>query len=425
MAAQQNPGAANWAGNLHYGSAAIHHPESEAQLRRLVVGADTVHALGSRHSFNPIADTAGIQTVLDRMPVVTAVDKEAGTVTVNAGRSYGALAVELARQGLALGNLASLPHISVAGAIATATHGSGDTNKNLAASVSALRLVDAAGEIHRLSAADSPDFAGCVVGLGALGVVTEVTLRVEPAFRVAQHVYLDLPWEQVLADFGAVTSQAYSVSLFTDWRADAVGQAWFKQRLGDGRRTDFPASFLGGRASLVARHPVPGMPARNCTTQLGIPGPWEDRLAHFRMDFQPSSGAELQSEYLVGREHAVAAINALRTLSEVISPLLQVSEIRTIAADDLWLSTACGRDSIALHFTWIRDKDAVAGAVRVIEQALAPFAARPHWGKVFDAGAGALAPLYPRFADFRALALRMDPTGKFRNEFLQQSIFSG
>ena len=424
MTAQQKTAEYNWAGNYRYGSDAIVFPESEAQLQAVAAGADALQALGSRHSFNAIADTGGVQVSLARMPRKAAIDAAAATVTVDAGRTYGSLAVELAAQGWALGNLASLPHISVAGAIATATHGSGDANTNLAAAVQGLRLVDAAGDVHQLSRAETPDFAGHVVGLGALGIATEVTLAIEPAFQVAQHVYLGIPWDGVLADYDAVTSRAYSVSLFTDWSGDAVGQAWFKQRPGDGRPTEFPASYLGGKAAREAVHPVPGVPAVNCTTQLGAAGPWEDRLAHFRMDFLPSSGAEIQSEYLVAREHAVPAINALRALSGTITPLLQVSEIRSVAADDLWLSTAYGRDSVAFHFTWVRDQAAVESVVRVIEAALAPFAARPHWGKVFDAGASALAPLYPRFADFKALALRMDPAGKFRNAFLQRSIFA-
>ncbi|PYI64734.1 FAD-binding protein [Arthrobacter livingstonensis] len=422
---EHNPTAEmNWAGNYSYGAAAVHHPRTEGELRSLVAGSGSVRALGSRHSFNALADS-DVLVSLDSVAADIRIDTGAMTATVGGGTRYGVLAKELARQGFALHNLASLPHISVAGAIATATHGSGDGNPNLAAAVTGLRLVDAEGNIRTLSRAGTEDFAGYVVGLGALGIVTEVTLAIEPAFEVAQHVYLELPWDAVLADFGAVTGRAYSVSLFTNFAAGAIGQAWFKQRLGDGRAAEFPASLLGGRAATEAVHPVPGVPALNCTEQLGASGPWENRLAHFRMDYLPSSGAEIQSEWLIGREHAAAAVSALRARSEEFSPLLQVAEIRTIAADDLWLSTAYGRDSVAFHFTWFRDPAAVAGAVRVVEEALAPFRARPHWGKVFSAGAAELAPLYPRFADFTALARSLDPVGKFRNGFLEQTVFAG
>ena len=413
----------NWAGNHHYRATAIHHPESEAEVQSLVRGASSVQALGSRHSFNAIADSDGVQICLDKMPVAVRIDEAAMTVTVGGGSTYGALAVELAAHGFGLANLASLPHISVAGAIATATHGSGDNNANLAADVVDLRLVDGTGEIRSVSRAETGDFAGYVVGLGALGIVTEVTLRIVPAYTVAQHIYLDLDWDAVLADYDAVTSRAYSVSLFTDWSGETVGQAWFKQKIGDGRTSDYPAELLGGTAATAGVHPLPGVSAVNCTQQLGVEGPWQDRLSHFQMEFMPSAGEEIQSEYLIDRAHAVPAIKALRALSAVITPLLQVGEIRSIAADDLWLSAAQGRDSVAFHFTWFRDQAAVEAVVKVVEEALAPFAARPHWGKVFDADASSLAPLYPRFDDFKALARRLDPEGKFRNEFLQRAVF--
>lgn len=421
--AQASARESNWSGNVHYRAAEILHPHSEGELQELVRGAAEVRALGSRHSFNTIADTDGVQLCLDQMPAAITVNEAAGTVTVGGGSTYGALAVELAARGWALGNLASLPHISVAGAIATATHGSGVDNANLAAAVVGLRLVDGTGEVRTVTRADTPDFAGYVVGLGALGIVTEVTLEIEPAFDVAQHVYLDLEWDQVLADYDSVSSRAYSVSLFTDWSGNTVGQAWFKQRMGDGRRTDYPAQLLGGTAAAAAVHPLPGVSAVNCTEQLGVPGPWQDRLSHFRMEFMPSAGEEIQSEYLLDRAHAVPAIQALRALSETITPLLLVAEIRTIAADDLWLSTAHGRDSIAFHFTWKREQQAVEAVVKLVEAALAPFSARPHWGKVFDAGASSLAPLYPHFEDFRKLAQQLDPEGKFRNDFLTRTVF--
>lgn len=426
MTLQQTPGKApesNWAGNHYYRATVIHHPESEAEVQALVRGASSVQALGSRHSFNAIADTHGIQICLDKLPVAVRIDAEAMTVTVGGGSSYGALAVELAAHGFGLANLASLPHISVAGAIATATHGSGDDNANLASDVVALRLVDGTGEVRSVSRAETPDFAGYVVGLGALGIVTEVTLSIVAAYTVAQHIYLDLDWDAVLADYDAVTGRAYSVSLFTDWSGESVGQAWFKQKIGDGRTGDYPAELLGGTAATDGVHPLPGVSAVNCTQQLGVAGPWQDRLSHFRMEFMPSAGEEIQSEYLIDRDHAVPAIQALRALSNVITPLLQVGEIRSVAADDLWLSTAQGRDSVAFHFTWFRDQAAVEAVVKVVEDALAPFGARPHWGKVFDADASALAPLYPRFDDFKALARRLDPEGKFRNEFLQRAVF--
>ncbi|POH71850.1 FAD-binding protein [Arthrobacter glacialis] len=425
MAVQADTIEWNWAGNYSYGATTIHQPTTLEELRTLVAGAAKVRALGSRHSFNSLADTDGVLVNLSALAPDIRVDAAQSTVTVSAGTTYGILAAELKRQGYALHNLASLPHISIAGAIATATHGSGDGNGNLATAVVALQFMDAAGELHNVTRQRTPDFAAYVVGLGLLGIVTEVTLQIEADFKVAQHVYTELPWDAVLAHFDEVTSRAYSVSLFTDWRGDTVGQVWFKQRLEDGRTGDYPASFLGGTAATFEMHPLPGVSAVNCTPQLGIAGQGSDRLSHFRMDFLPSSGNEIQSEYLLPREHAVAAINAMRELSATISPLLLVAEIRTIAADDLWLSPNYGRDGIGLHFTWRLHPEGVQAVLPLIEEALAPFAARPHWGKVFAADAVTVVPLYPKLADFLALAVSLDPGGKFRNDFLDRTIFGG
>lgn len=413
----------NWAGNLSYQAPVIARPRTVEELQELVAGAGRIRALGSRHSFNDIADTPGTLAALDLLDPAISVDAKHMTVTVSGGTRYGTLAAELHRQGFALHNLASLPHISVAGAVATATHGSGDTNGNLATAVAGLELVTADGSILTARRADTPDFEGMVVGLGALGIVSSVTLDIEPSFEVAQCVFEDLNWEQVLENFDDVTGSAYSVSLFTDWSGSAVGQAWLKSRADDSAPEGRLPGFFGGTPAAAARHPLPGVSGSTCTQQLGVPGPWSDRLAHFRMEFTPSKGDELQSEYLIPREHAADAIRTLRRLSSVVTPRLLISEIRTMAADRLWLSPNYGRDGIGLHFTWRPDQPAVEAVLPLLEAELAPFAARPHWGKLFDGGAAAVGPLYPRFDDFIALADRMDPEGKFRNRFLDRTVF--
>ncbi|MDQ0028746.1 FAD-binding protein [Arthrobacter bambusae] len=408
----------NWAGNYSYQATQLAHPASVEELQGLVAGAKKIRALGSRHSFNSIADTAGTLVVLDRLDPGISVDAANMTVTVSGGTRYGTLAAELQRQGFALHNLASLPHISVAGAVATATHGSGDANGNLATAVAGLELLTADGTILGVRRGD-PDFDGMVVGLGALGIVTKLTLDIQPTFDVAQNVFENLSWDLVMENFDRITSSAYSVSLFTDWSGETVGQAWLKGRSND----PSPGRFFDGTAATEALHPLPGVSGINCTQQLGVAGPWSDRLAHFRMEFTPSQGDELQSEYLIPREHAVDALRTMRRLSSVVTPLLLVGEIRTVAADKLWLSPNYGRDGIGLHFTWRPDQPAVEAILPQLESELAPFSARPHWGKVFDAGAAAIAPLYPRFGDFIALAERLDPSGKFRNGFLDRTVF--
>ena len=409
----------NWAGNYQY-AATIVHPTGVEEVQQLVAETTRVRALGSRHSFNAIADSAGLLVALDGLDDDIVINPAALTAEVSGGTTYGTLAVELQRHGYALHNLASLPHISVAGAIATGTHGSGDRNGSLATAVSALEIVTGSGELLRVDRDSTPDFAGMVVALGALGIVTRVTLDIQPTFEVQQFAYQNLPWNGVLQNLDAVMGSAYSVSLFTDWLGETVDQAWVKSRGGE---FSGAAEFFGGPAATVGRHPLPGISAVNCTEQLGVVGPWSERLAHFRMAFTPSNGDELQSEYHVPREHAVAAIEAMRALSSRIAPLLLVSEIRSVAADDLWLSPSYQRAGVALHFTWKPEQAAVEALLPALEAALAPFAVRPHWGKLFQADAAMLATSSPRLGDFRALADRLDPAGKFRNEFLERTVF--
>jgi xylitol oxidase len=344
---------------------------------------------------------------------------------VEGGVRYGELCRAIHREGFALHNLASLPHISVAGACATATHGSGDRNGGLATAVAAIEFVTAAGDVVSLSRErDGDRFRGAVVGLGALGVVSRLTLDVVPAFDLRQDVYEDLPLETAEAHFDEITSAAYSVSLFTDWQAPRFTQVWLKRAVtGDGAATDAVPEFFG--ATLAARdlHPIAAMPAVNCTRQCGVPGPWHERLPHFRLEYTPSSGEELQSEYLVPRPHARAALRAVAGMGRELAPLLQISEVRTIAADDLWMSPFYEQEGVGIHFTWVRDGPAVRALLPRIEAALAPFDARPHWGKLFTTPPERLRRLYPRLPDFRDLLADVDPRGAFRNGFLDTCVF--
>ncbi|MFD8818391.1 FAD-binding protein [Streptomyces sp. NPDC059627] len=403
----------NWARNIRFSAAGFHEPESVTELRRIVAQSSSVRVLGTGHSFNAIADTRGDLVSVARLPRTVELDERAGTVTVGAGLRFGDIVAELHGAGFALPNLGSLPHISVAGACATGTHGSGDRNGCLATTVRAVELVTADGELVTIGR-DDPDFPGSVVALGALGVVTRLTLDLVPAFEVRQWVYEGLPVATLRERFDEVMSAAYSVSLFTDWRTDRIGQVWLKRVTTE----EAPESRLGATLADGPRHPVPGMPAGQCTRQSGAPGPWHTRLPHFRLDFTPSSGDELQSEYFVARADAVAAFDALDGIRSRISPALQIGEIRTVAADRLWLSPAYERDAAAFHFTWHPDPVAAAQAVRAVETALAPFAARPHWGKVFTTDPETVRALYPRHDDFRKLLGGFDPVGKFRNEFV-------
>jgi xylitol oxidase len=408
----------NWAANYSYRAAEIHRPGSLEQVQEITSRAAELHVLGSRHSFNSMVDAKELLS-LERMPIDLSIDRDAGTVSFGAQLRYGELAQSLAREGVALANLASLPHICVAGAVATATHGSGDTNGNLATSVAALELVTSDGEVRSATRADE-DFNGLVVSLGALGVVTRVTLDIEPDYEVRQRVFNGLGWDAMLAHFDEIMSSGYSVSLFTLWD-ESPWSVWVKTRV-SGAPELLDEDLFGATAARTQQHMIAGVDPANCTPQLGSPGPWSQRLPHFRMGFTPSSGEEIQSEYHVPRRHAVAALDAVRACSKTIRPLLLVSEIRTVAADELWLSPQYRQDTVAIHFTWRREQAAVERVLVDVEAALAPFEPRPHWGKVFLADAAALAPRYPRLDDFVALLARSDRRGAFINAWLRRRV---
>ncbi|WP_410674392.1 FAD-binding protein [Amycolatopsis sp. cmx-4-68] len=411
-------GEQNWAGNHAYRADSVLTPHAVEEVQEAVATASHVKALGSRHCFNDIADTPG-GVLLDLHALDVPVEIGDGTVTVGGSARYGDFAGQLHAAGFALPNLASLPHITVAGSVATGTHGSGRRQPGLASAVSAIELVTANGELRTFTRGHA-EFPGLVVGLGALGVVTRLTLDVVPAFDVRQDVFDGLPWEAVSEHFDEIEDAGYSVSLFTNWVNDTIDQVWVKSRVDAFTER---AGLFGAVPADGPRHPAhaAGIPAGNCTPQQGVPGPWHERLPHFALAFTPSVGDELQSEYFVPYGDAAAAIAAVREIADVVAPVLLVSEIRAIAGDDLWLSPCHGGDRVALHFTWQPRQPEVEAVLPVLEERLAPFGARPHWGKLFHGRPGN----YPRLAGFRTLAEELDPTGKFRNPFLNRHVFGG
>jgi alditol oxidase len=402
---------ANWAGNVVFSSREVHRPDSVEKLQELVARSDRVRALGSGHSFSRIADTDGEHVTLAGLPPVVEIDESAATARVSAGLRYGEFTGHLHEAGFALPNLGSLPHIVVAGACATGTHGSGQGNGALATAVSAVELVGADGELRTVRMGDA-EFPGSVVALGALGIVTTLTLDLRPTFGIRQWIYEGL----ALEDAEEALAAGYSVSLFTHWAGAGFEQVWLKQLDTD---PEPPVDWLGATRAPAPVHMVPGVDPQHCTPQLGEPGPWHERLPHFRLAFTPSSGDELQSEYFVPRAALADALHAVDAVRHHLAPVLQVSEIRLVAADDLWLSPAQGRDTAALHFTWVPDTAAVLPAVAALESALAEFGTRPHWGKVFGVAPATIASLWPHLTDFATLTLKRDPEGKFRNAMLE------
>ena len=415
----------NWAGNLEYGTDRLYSANSVDEIRSYVLKQNKLKVLGSRHCFNNIADSTHSLLSLKAMDEVVALDPDSRTVTIHAGMTYGQLCPYLDRKGFALNNLASLPHISVAGACSTAAHGSGEKNGNLSSAVSALEMVTAAGEVVKLSRQQDGDkFRGAVVGLGALGVITKVTLDIQPTYTMRQYVYENLPLMAMKEHFDEIESSEYSVSLFTDWQKQRINEVWIKSREENGQAFDATPEFFGAKRATKNLHPIAQLSAENCTEQMGVPGPWYERLPHFRIGFTPSAGKELQSEYFVPREHAVEAILAVERLRDQVSPHLMISEIRAIAADHLWMSPCYGQSCVTIHFTWKQDWPAVSRLLPVIEKELAPFHARPHWGKLFTTTPKELKSIYKKLPEFVKLSQTYDPQGKFRNQFLDTNIFS-
>jgi xylitol oxidase len=434
---QRNRAGKNWAGNIEYSAGNFHEPTSVDELAVLVAKLERLHVLGTRHSFNTIADSDANLISLARIPPKIEIDTADKTVAVGVNVPYGMLTRHLHQHGFALHNLGSLPHISVIGACATATHGSGVRNRNLTSAVSSMTLIRADGEIVTISRAKDPDtFNGAAVHMGALGVVTLVTLDLLPTYTMRQTVYENLQLSRLAHDFDAIIGGGYSVSLFTTWEDDTIDQVWLKEVVTESSSAEADTMYFGARAAKHPLHPIRTVSPENCTAQLGIPGTWYERLPHFRYDAIPSAGNELQSEYFVARSDAPAALYALYALRASIAPCLLICEIRAVAGDRFWMSPCYERDSVALHFTWKLDWQAVRDLLPKLEAALAPFVTRPHWGKLFSflatkpsQGSSStvsttLRSVYPHYKDFVQLVSVYDPEGKFRNPFLNWALFT-
>jgi alditol oxidase len=411
----------NWAGNYAFTATRLHRPTSLSDLQRLVAVSQKIRAIGTRHSFNGVADTTGDLVDLSGLDPEIVIDRERMVVSVGGGASYSVLGTRLHQEGFALHNLASLPHISLAGAISTATHGSGDRNQTLASAVAGVELLLGDGSLRRIVRGDA-DFPAVVVGLGAFGIISRLTLDILPTFDIQQDSFIDVSWDELVGNFDAISSAAYSVSIFTKWSNASTGRVWLKTRLVEISSRERDAAHLRLR---------PGLPFTASATEdppawgnpFGTPGPWSERLAHVRHDVEPAPAEQIQSEYLIARPKFAEAVSIIRSMDASIDPALHMTEIRTMAADELWLSPAYRQDTIGIHFTWKKQAGAVDAVTRELEAALIPLDARPHWGKLIHADAATLAPLYPRMVDFRACALRYDPDQKFRNAFLERHVF--
>lgn len=411
----------NWGRNVKYLAREVVRVREVEEVARVVRENKRVRVLGTRHSFNRVADTDGV--LVDVSGMRRCWDGGAG-VRVEPGVTYGQLGEELEGRARGIENYPSLPHVCVGGAVQTGTHGSG--TKNLSTQVSEVAVVTASGEVRRVKAGDV-EFNGSVVSLGLLGVVVELNLITQPYRHIVQEVYTDVSLEELREGYGELIGGAnplerpYSVSLFTKWMNGVVDQVWVKRRVDRGWRE--PA-MLRGKKSAKKLHPIREVDPEFCTEQ-GVAGPAHERLPHFKMEFEPSSaGAELQSEYFVSRQDVGAVMAVMGEIGPQLQECLMVSEVRSVDRDELWMSPCYGRDSVGIHFTWRpREAEVFSLLKEVVEPALRPFAPRPHWGKVFVMEPAEVMSRYERLGDFRALCQRWDPEGKFRNSFTRRYIF--
>jgi len=404
----------NWSGNVEFAPARLIHPTSLGEIAREVSRSNKVRAVGSAHSFNRIADSTESIIAFDQFPHDISVDSANRQVRVSAGVRYGELAIALHAAGFALPNMGSLPHITVVGATSTGTHGSGVANQNLSAAISHIELINADGEDVSIIGSD---LNAARVGLGALGIIHHVTLNIIPGFDLTQAVYLDLPFRDFIIHFRDFMAGGYSVSAFTTWGDSVIDQLWVKSL--PTNDDSVPSEYFGAKISAIKAHPLAGAETQSATEQLGSRGPWHERLPHFKLDFTPSFGEELQSEFFIDIADAKPALEFLYEIRELIQPYLLVSELRTIATDENWLSPSYQRDSLAIHFTWKPDVAGVSALLPTIEAGLKPFNARPHWGKLFTDAHFDFQALYPQFSAWKVFRDKYDTTRKFTNAQLE------
>lgn len=432
-----------WSGTVDLGTTVL-RPRTLAEAREAVTAHRRVRPVGSRHTFNRLSVAPGALLDLGALAAEEPqLDADARTVRVPAALGYGRLGAWLDERGWALPSLASIPDLAVAGAVATATHGSGIARQALSAQVSGLELVMADGGDRELTRAGNGDLLdGAVVSLGALGAVHHLTLDVVPRFDVRQTAYGPLPLAAVADRFDEVVSAGETVACFTTLDPGPAGgpvveQVWVgdrvpardpaAERFGLERAVPAaPADVLGAPPLVGDRHPVPGEDPAVCAPQGGAIGPWHEMLPHFRAGATPSSGGrEIQSEYLVPRPQTRRALVELARIAPRIAPLVQVVELRTVAPDLAWMSPFYRSAATGIHITWTRDVAAVDAALPLLEEAFGALGGRPHWGKAQRADPARVRGLYPRREDFVDLVRDWDPQGRFSTPFVEDVLRRG
>jgi len=408
----------NWAGNLTFSAKEYIEIDSISKLQSIVSKASGVKVLATGHSFNDIADTNQTQISIKNLSNKIEIDSIKKVVLVPAGMQYADVCRYLETKGWALFNTASLGEITVAGAMLTGTHGSGSNNPVLSDCVEGIEMVLESGEIFNISREDSDEFFGFVISLGALGVFTKLKLKIVESFSIKQFVYENIGIQSISENFDDVFDKSYSVSYFSNWKKNSTGQIWMKF-LDNNNFPQLPSVWLDGNIANANQHPVKVNDPSPCTDQMGVSGKWLYRLPHFKLDSSPASGDEVQTEYLVDRAYVSHYIDELSNIGDEIAARVYATEIRTIKADDLWLSGAHGRQTVGFHFTW-KKSDSLQTFLPKIEEILGNHNGRPHWGKLFSTPRENLIGRYPKYSNFEDLLKKYDPNKKFRNSFINR-----
>jgi L-gulonolactone oxidase len=427
----------NWGRNQSCSPAAIEEPESELEVVEAVgrarAAGQAVKVVGAGHSFSDIACTDGRLLRLDRLDRIVSMDRETGSVTVEGGIPLWKLNEELAQRGLALSNLGDIDRQSISGAVSTATHGGGARFGGLATFVTGLELVTAAGEVVQCSAEVEPELFACArVSLGALGVITKVTLQCEPAFRL-HAVERPCTVEELVRDLDEIADANEHIDCYwfphTDVatvkvanRTDAPVRAWrgWKRYRNE---VLLPNHVYAARCAVGRMRPG-RIPANMQRVAAGIGRSQQTDVSH-RILCSRRLVRFVEMEYAVPRSELTQLLLQVRDLIETEGLRVDFPvEVRVAAADDIPLSTAHGRATgyLAVHLSAGTPRPRIERYFRGVEGLMLDAGGRPHWGKLHFQDAAGLSPRYPDWDRFRRVRTRVDPDGRFRNRYLDRVL---
>ncbi|KAI1700234.1 d-arabinono-1,4-lactone oxidase domain-containing protein [Ditylenchus destructor] len=362
----------NWGNNFRFSTQNIQYPTSVEEVQQIVRNANKLRVVGTRHSFSKIADSPNTMLSTLALKNIIGFDPTVPSITVQAGITYTDLNPFLPNYG-----------------------------------------------------PNDPELKAIAVGLGAFGVITQVELEVEPTFNLTNYVFVNMPEQDIYDHFDEIENLGYSVQLFTDFSTPGVwDQVWVWVRSDENSNVGNMQNLYGATRTHEQVTAIEALPPTYLMEQ-GKEQPWYYGLVDYHLGLSGFDGAEIQSEYFMPYENAIPAIQAVSNFSDLIAPRVYTMLIRTIKGDDLWMSESFNETTVAIHFTWKPNMTAVMEVLPQIEQALLPYGARPHWGKVFAQGPETYLHRYPKLNQWKQLAETLDPTHKFRNKFLEDTVFTG